>query len=260
MTDSPLSHRPPLTDAEIERLLETPPVWRQSELLRALGIALLSTIVLFGGLGWLVAQSEGWESVRKSFFSWPDFKDAWPMIWDGFKLNVRIFMIAEPIVLAFGLLLAMIRVSRSPALFPVRALAVVYIDFFRGAPALLVMFILGFGVPGLRIEGLPSSPVFWGTVACIVTSSAYTAETFRAGIESVHPSQRAAARSLGLSNAQAFVHVVLPQGIRAVVAPLLSGFVALQKETSLVSAIGPLEATRQAQIYSALNFNYTSYL
>ena len=122
------------------------------------------------------------------------------------------------------------------------------------------MFILGFGVPGLRIEGLPSSPVFWGTVACIVTSSAYTAETFRAGIESVHPSQRSAARSLGLSNAQAFVHVVLPQGIRAVTAPLLSGFVALQKETSLVSAIGPLEATRQAQIYSALNFNYTSYL
>ena len=134
MTDSALTHRSPLSDAEIERLLETPPVWRQSELLRALGIALLSTIVLFGGLGWLVAQSEGWESVRKSFFSWPDFKDAWPMIWDGFKLNVRIFMIAEPIVLAFGLLLAMIRVSRSPALFPIRALAVVYIDFFRGAP------------------------------------------------------------------------------------------------------------------------------
>jgi polar amino acid transport system permease protein len=260
MTDSTLSHRPPLSDAELERLLDTPPVWRQSELLRSLAIALLSTIVLFGGLGWLIAQSEGWEAVRRSFFSWPDFKAAWPKVWDGFKLNVKIFMIAEPIVLAFGLLLAVIRVSRSPALFPIRAIAIVYIDFFRGAPALLVIFILGFGVPGLRIESLPSSPVFWGTVACIVTSAAYTAETFRAGIESVHPSQRAAARSLGLTNVQAFIHVVLPQGIRAVIPPLLSGFVALQKETSLVSAIGPLEATRQAQIYSALNFNYTSYL
>jgi polar amino acid transport system permease protein len=223
-------------------------------------VALLSTVVLFGGFAWLLAQSEGWESVRKAFFSWPDFKDAWPQVWDGFKLNVKIFMIAEPLVLAIGLLLAIVRVSRGPVLFPLRAVAIVYIDFFRGAPALLVIFMLGFGVPGLRIESLPSSPVFWGTVACIITSAAYTAETFRAGIESVHPSQRAAARSLGLTNAQAFIHVVLPQGIRAVIPPLLSGFVALQKETSLVSAIGPLEATRQAQIYSALNFNYTSYL
>ncbi len=260
MTDSTLAHRPPLTEAELERLLVAPPLWRQSALLRSLAVALVSTIVLFGGVGWLLAQSEGWDAVRTAFFSWPDFKEAWPKVWDGFKLNVKIFMIAEPIVLAFGLLLAVVRVSRSPALFPVRSLAVVYIDFFRGAPALLVMFILGFGVPGLRIEGLPTSPIFWGTVACIVTSSAYTAETFRAGIESVHPSQRAAARSLGLSNTQAFTHVVLPQGVRAVIPPLLSGFVALQKETSLVSAIGPLEATRQAQIYSALNFNYTSYL
>ncbi len=260
MTDSTLIHRPPLSDDEVARLLEAPPVWRQSALMRSLAIALLSTVVLFGGLAWLIAQSEGWESVRQSFFSWPDFREAWPKVWDGFKLNVKIFMIAEPIVLAIGLLLAVVRVSRSPALFPIRAIAVVYIDFFRGAPALLVMFILGFGVPGLRIESLPSSPVFWGTVACIVTSSAYTAETFRAGIESVHPSQRAAARSVGLTNAQAFIHVVLPQGIRAVIPPLLSGFVALQKETSLVSAIGPLEATRQAQIYSSLNFNYTSYL
>jgi polar amino acid transport system permease protein len=220
----------------------------------------VSTIVLFGGFAWLLSQSEGWASVRQAFFSWPDFKDAWPKVLDGFKLNIKIFLIAEPLVLAFGLLLAMIRVSRGPVLFPLRALAIVYIDFFRGAPALLVMFMLGFGVPGLRIESLPTSPVFWGTVACIITSAAYTAETFRAGIESVHPSQRAAARSLGLSNAQAFIHVVLPQGVRAVIPPLLSGFVALQKETSLVSAIGPLEATRQAQIQSALTFNYTSYL
>lgn len=228
--------------------------------MRSLIIALASTVILFGGFAWLLAQSEGWESVRQAFFSWPDFKEAWPKVVDGFKLNIKIFMIAEPIVLALGLLLAVMRVSRSPVLFPLRALSIVYIDFFRGAPALLVIFMLGFGVPGLRLGGLPTSPVFWGTVACIITSAAYTAETFRAGIESIHPSQRAAARSLGLTNTQAFLYVVMPQGIRAVIPPLLSGFVALQKETSLVSAIGPLEATRQAQIYSALKFNYTSYL
>ncbi len=260
MSSEALTRRPPLSAEELDRLLNPPPIWRQAALMRSLAIALASTIVLFGGLAWLLAQSEGWASVRQAFFSWPDFKAAWPMVLDGFKLNIKIFMIAEPLVLVIGLLLAVVRVSRNPVLFPLRALSIIYIDFFRGAPALLVIFMLGFGVPGLRIESLPTSPVFWGTVACIITSAAYTAETFRAGIESVHPSQRAAARSLGLTNAQAFIHVVLPQGIRAVIPPLLSGFVALQKETSLVSAIGPLEATRQAQIYSALNFNYSSYL
>jgi polar amino acid transport system permease protein len=260
MSSHALDRRPPLSDEELDRLLNPPPVWRQAALMRSLVIALASTVILFGGFTWLLAQSEGWESVRQAFFSWPDFKEAWPKVVDGFKLNIKIFMIAEPIVLALGLLLAVMRVSRSPVLFPLRALSIVYIDFFRGAPALLVIFMLGFGVPGLRLGGLPTSPVFWGTVACIITSAAYTAETFRAGIESIHPSQRAAARSLGLTNTQAVLYVVMPQGIRAVIPPLLSGFVALQKETSLVSAIGPLEATRQAQIYSALKFNYTSYL
>src|SRR5699024_10988577 len=135
-----------------------------------------------------------------------------------------------------------------------------YIDLFRGAPALLVIMMLGFGMPGLRIEWLPSSPIFWGTTACIITSTAYTAEIFRAGIESVHSSQRSAARAPGLSNFQTFRQVVLPQGVRAVMPPLISGFVSLQKVTALVSTIGPLEATRQAQICSGLNFNYSGYV
>ena len=252
--------RAPLSDSELEKLLHKPAAWQRRDVLRSVGIAILSTILVVAVFSWYLAQSAGWESVRQAFFSWPDFKAAFPKVWEGFKLNVKIFMIAEPIVLAFGLLLAMMRLSKSPMLFPLRAISTLYVDLFRGAPALLVIFMLGFGVPGLRIESLPSSPIFWGTVACILTSAAYTAETFRAGIESVHPSQRAAARSLGLSNAQAFMHVVLPQGVKAVIPPLLSGFVALQKETSLVSAIGPLEATRQAQIYAGVNFNYTSYL
>lgn len=251
---------PPLSDAQVAELLRPKAVWTQPGVIRSLLVALLSSVVIIGGMAWLIGQSEGWASVRQAFFSRPDLQAAFPKIVEGFKLNIRMFMIAEPLVLAFGLLLALVRLGTNPVLFPIRALAIMYIDLFRGAPALLVIMMLGFGMPGLRIEWLPSSPVFWGITACVITSSAYTAETFRAGIESVHPSQRAAARSLGLSNFQTFRYVVLPQGIKAVIPPLISGFVSLQKETALVSTIGPMEATRQAQIYSALNFNYSSYV
>ena len=251
---------PPLSDAQVAELLRPKSFWVQPGVLRSLIIAIFSTIVLFGGMAWLIGQTEGWASVQQAFFSWPDIQSAWPRVVEGFKLNIKMFMIAEPIVLALGLVLAMIRIGNSPVLFPLRALAIGYIDLFRGAPALLVIMMLGFGMPGLRIEWLPSSPIFWGTTACIITSAAYTAEIFRAGIESVHRSQRSASRSLGLSNFQTFRFVVLPQGIKAVIPPLISGFVSLQKETALVSTIGPLEATRQAQIYSGLNFNYSSYV
>lgn len=250
----------PLTDKQVAELLRPKPVWSQPGIIRSLLIAIASTIVIIGGMAMLIGNTQGWASVQQAFFSAPDMRVAWPKVIDGFKLNIKMFMIAEPIVLAFGLLLALVRIGTNPVLFPIRALAIAYIDVFRGAPALLVIMMLGFGMPGLRIEWLPNSPVFWGTAACIITSSAYTAETFRAGIESVHPSQRSAARSLGLSNFQTFRYVVLPQGIKAVIPPLISGFVSLQKETALVSTIGPLEATRQAQIYSALNFNYSSYV
>ena len=253
-------HSPPLSDEEIARLLQKKSAWRQAEVIRSTLIAIVSTFALFGGMAWLIQQSEGWDAVRQAFFSPPDFREAWPKVVDGFKLNVKMFLIAEPIILAFGLLLAVLRLNRNPVLFPLRAFAIGYIDLFRGIPTLLVIMMLGFGMPGLRIDWLPASPVFWGLTAIVLSSAAYTAETFRAGIESIHPSQRAAARSLGLSSTQAFMHVVLPQGVRAVIPPLLSGFIALQKETALVSTIGPLEATRQAQIYSSLNFNYTSFL
>lgn len=253
-------HPPPLSDTEIAKLLQKKSAWQQSDVIRSTLVAIVSTFLLFGGMAWLIQRTEGWESVQQAFFSPPDFREAWPRVVDGFKLNVKMFLIAEPIILAFGLLLATMRLTRNPVMFPLRAFAIGYIDFFRGIPTLLVIMMLGFGMPGLRIEWLPASPVFWGTTAIILSSSAYTAETFRAGIESIHPSQRAAARSLGLSGSQAFMHVVLPQGVRAVFPPLLSGFIALQKETALVSTIGPLEATRQAQIYSSLNFNYTSFL
>ena len=249
-----------LSPEQVQVLLTPVPPWKQGALWKSIAIALISSIVLLTIVGVILANSTGWDSFQRAFLSWPNFKSSWPMVVDGFKLNIKIFLIAEPFILAIGLLIALIRVTRSPVLFPLRAFAVIYTDFFRGAPAILVILMLGFGMPALRLQGIPNDPVFWGTVACILTSSAYTAETFRAGIDSVHPSQRAAARSLGFSNLQTLRMVVLPQAIRRQVPPLLSGFVALQKETALVSVIGPLEATRQAQIYSGLNFNFTSYL
>lgn len=249
-----------LTDAQLRDLLRTPPPWTRRDVQRSILIALVSTIVIGGGLVWLISQSRGWASVQQAFFSWKHFRASFPLVLRAFELNIKIFMLAEPVILAAGLLLAIMRNSRSPVLFPIRAFAVTYIDIFRGAPSLLVIMMLGFGVPALRISSIPKSPVFWGGVACVLTSSAYTAETFRAGIESVHASQRAAARSLGLSSWQSLRYVVLPQAIRTVIPPLLSGFVSLQKETSLISVIGPVEITRRAQIYSAMTFNFTSYV
>jgi polar amino acid transport system permease protein len=249
-----------LSSEQIQALLTPVPPWKQGALWKSIAIALVSSIVLLTIVGVILANSTGWASFQRAFLSWPNFKSSWPLVVDGFKLNIKIFLIAEPFILAIGLLIALIRVTRSPVLFPLRAFAVIYTDFFRGAPAILVILMLGFGMPALRLQGIPNDPVFWGTVACILTSSAYTAETFRAGIDSIHPSQRAAARSLGFSNLQTLRMVVLPQAIRRQIPPLLSGFVSLQKETALVSVIGPLEATRQAQIYSGLYFNFTSYL
>jgi polar amino acid transport system permease protein len=249
-----------LSPDQIAALLRPKPSWQRRDVQRSVLIALASTLVVFGGLAYIVGGSTGWQVVQQAFFSPENFVAAFPMVLKGFWLNVRIFLIAEPIILIWGLILAIVRSTRSPVLFPLRAAAVTYVDIFRGAPAILVILTLGFGMPALRLPGVPNSPIFWGTLACILTSSAYQSETFRAGIESVHTSQRAAARSLGLSSTQAMRYVVLPQAIRTVIPPTLSGFVGLQKETALISVIGPLEATRQAQIYAGMTFNFTSYV
>src|SRR5918997_5297144 len=217
-----------LTEAEIAELLAPRSAWTRADVRRSAAIAFVSSIVFFGALTFLIGRSSGWESVRQAFFSWPDFRAAFPKVLEGFKLNVTIFMIAEPVILIVGLLLAVIRSGRNPVFFPARAAAVAYVDIFRGAPALLVILTLGFGVPALRISGVPNTAVFWGAVACILTSAAYQAEVFRAGIESVHASQRAAARSLGLSSAQALRFVVLPQAVRRGGPAPLWGVVALQ--------------------------------
>lgn len=207
-----------------------------------------------------ITTAEGWPEVRDSFLSRSQFLDSWPDVRSAFWLNVRVFLIAEVCILVFALLIALARSSRAPTLFPLRLAAIVYTDLFRGIPVLLVLYILGFGVPALRLDHVPNDPVFWATVALVLSYSAYVSEVYRAGIDSVHESQRAAARSLGLSSAQTLRFVVVPQAVRRVVPPLLNDFIALQKETALVGVLGPIEAARQAQIDSSRDFNFTSYL
>ena len=181
---------------------------------RGVAIALLSTIVFLVVVVVVVANSPGWPAVHKGFFSWHYFKSTLPEIARAFLLNCKIFLIAECLILPFALLIAVLRSLPGPVFFPLRALAIVYADFFRGVPTVLVIYILGFGVPGLQISGVPTSLVFWGIVVLVLIYSAYVSEVYRAGIESVHPSQEAAARSLGLNRWQTLRKVILPQAVR----------------------------------------------
>jgi polar amino acid transport system permease protein len=227
---------------------------------RSVVIALTSTVVLLTVILLLVVSSPGWPEVRRAFFDGDIFSASWPDIAEAFLLNVRIFLIAEAIILVTALLLAVLRSLPGPVFFPIRALAVGYTDLFRGVPTVLVIYILGFGAPALGVSGIPREPLFWGIVALVLVYTAYVAEVYRAGIESVHPSQEAAARSLGLSRPQALRFVILPQAVRRVVPPLLNDFIGLQKDSALVALIGPVEAFRQSQIEVAGSFNYTPYL
>jgi polar amino acid transport system permease protein len=223
-------------------------------------IATASCIVVFGVLGALIVRAPGWDDVRDAFFDGRQLRESLPDIASAFWLNVRVFVVAEALILVVALLLALARISRAPVLFPLRVLATVYVDLFRGVPVLLVLFLLTFGVPALRLEGVTNDPIFWATTALVLSYSAYVSEVYRAGIESIHESQRAAARSLGLSTAQSMRFVVLPQAVRRVVPPLLNDFIALQKETALVGVVGPIEAARQAQLDVSRTFNFTPYV
>jgi polar amino acid transport system permease protein len=224
---------------------------------RNTAIAALSSLVVIGGLAALVLTSPGWPTVRETFFSWSEFKNAFPEVLSGFWLDVKVFMIVEVVVLVLALAIALIRINRSPGLLPVRMLATVWVDLFRGVPTVLLVYLIGFGIPALELEGLPTDPVVLGGIALTLSYSGYVSEVYRAGINSVHRGQRDAALSVGLTGAQTMRHVVLPQAIRRVGPPLLNDFVALQKDVALISIIGPQEAFRVAQIYQGENFNYT---
>ena len=227
---------------------------------RNVTIALLSTVVFFTVLVLVITSSPGWPEVKTAFFNPTVFREAFPEVLRAFWLNIKIFCVAEVFILAFALVIAVLRSLPGPVFFPIRALAIVYTDFFRGIPTILLIFILGFGVPALGLSGVPTSALVWATAALIIIYSAYVAEVYRAGIESVHPSQDAAARSLGLSRAQSLRHVIVPQAVRRVVPPLLNDFIGLQKDTALVALIGPVEAFRQAQIDTSATFNFTPYV
>jgi len=223
-------------------------------------IALLSTVVFFGVLGYVITHAPGWPQVKETFFSWSEFKSTFPEIARAFLLNVKIFCIAEVFILVVALVLAVLRSLPGPVFFPIRALVIVYADVFRGLPTILVIAMLGFGAPALDLKHVPTSTTFWGIVALVLIYSAYVSEVYRAGIESVHPSQEAAARSLGLSRWQTTRRVILPQAIRRVIPPLLNDFIGLQKDSALVATVGAVEAFNQSQIDTNATFNFTAYL
>jgi polar amino acid transport system permease protein len=227
---------------------------------RSILIALASTVVFAGAVVLLVSNAPGWPEVRRQFFNGEFFRESLRVIPEAFLLNVRIFLIAEGLILVIALLIAIVRSLPGPVFFPLRALAIAYADLFRGIPTILVIYILGFGAPALEIAGVPRDPLFWGVVALVLVYSAYVSEVYRAGIDSVHPSQEAAARSLGLTRGQSLRFVILPQAVRRVIPPLLNDFIGLQKDTALVALLGPVEAFRQSQIEVASSFNYTPYL
>jgi polar amino acid transport system permease protein len=223
-------------------------------------IAALSSILVLGGLAIIAVTSPGWKLLSDTFFKWAYGVEVLPKILLGFMTNVTLTTIATICVATFGLSIALIRTSKAPALTPFRILATVYVDVFRGIPMLLVILLVGFGVPALQIQGLTNNVLILGLTAVIITYTAYVAEVIRSGILSIHPSQRAAARSLGLNYVQTMRHVILPQAFRRVTPPLLNDLVALIKDTGLVSILGVTDAVRAAQIASSRSFNYTPYV
>lgn len=215
----------------------------------------------------VVAVAPGSDIVGERFLNWVHLKQSLlgtataPSVAEAFLLNIRMFLIAEVIILVLALVIALVRGVPGPVFFPFRAVAVVYTDIFRGVPLILVLYMIGFGVPGLGLGYVSTrSDITYGILALVLVYSAYVAEVYRAGIDSVHQSQTAAARSLGLSRWQSMRFVVLPQAVRRVIPPLLNDFIGLQKDTALVSVLGSIEAARAAQIYGAEQFNYSAYV
>ncbi|MCW2590416.1 MAG: transporter permease [Mycobacterium sp.] len=244
-----------MTTAALDRV-----AYRQSRARRSTLIALLSTVVFAAVLLFAVTSSPGWPRVRDSFFNLRVGWDSLPALLQGLWLNIRVLIVCQVLILIFGLALAAVRTLRGPVWFPLRALATGYVDLFRGLPLLICLYLVGFGLPGLRLSGLPTNPVILGGLALVLIYSAYVAEVFRAGIESVHPSQLAAAKSLGLNYRRTMQLVVLPQATRRVTPALLNDFVALQKDCGLISVLGAVDAVRAAQIQVATTYNFTPYV
>ncbi|MGK3953277.1 amino acid ABC transporter permease [Microbacterium sp. I2] len=244
-----------VSSVELERR-----AFRKRQGAASVAISVVSTLVL-AVLAWLlVINTPGWARVQQQFFDPEIALASMPRVWDGFLLNLRVLAMSAVLVLVFGLLLATLRTLRGAVWLPLRAVAAAYTDVFRGIPLIIVLYLVGFGIPGLQMIPVRMPTEFWGTIAITLTYSAYVSEVFRAGIEAVHPSQRHAARSLGLSHGQSMRLVVVPQAFRKVTPALMNDFVAMQKDVGLISLLGAVDAVRAAQIETAAYFNFTPYV
>ncbi|HGG04849.1 MAG TPA: amino acid ABC transporter permease [Aliiroseovarius sp.] len=227
---------------------------------RSAMIATFSTLAVVLAVVILVPMAPGWEKVQKSFFNWDIFVKTFPKLLQAFVWDVAIFAWSAPIIAVWALVIALMRDARSPALYPLRLFAILYNDIFRGIPVILIIYLVGFGVPGLGLPRPWNSPYIWGTVALVLSYSAYVAEVYRTGIDSIHESQRAAAKSLGLTHWDTMRYVILPQAIRRVIPANMNSLISLQKDVALLSFIGPVELLRQAGVYKSLLANFTPYL
>jgi len=232
----------------------------EPEAVRSSVIAAISLLAFAGLVVGLVISSPNWPAVQKQFFSPKHFNASFWDVAGGFITNIEMFIISMLVIPVLALVVALMRSFRGPAFLPIRVISAAYVDFFRGVPLILLILMLGFGLPALDIPGLPRSAFFWGLTALSLSYSAYTAEIYRSGIDAVPESQRSSARALGLTQWQAFRYAILPQAIRNVVPALMNTVVSLQKDVALVSILGVREAVREAEIYAARSFNYTSYL
>lgn len=227
---------------------------------RSTATALLSTLVFAAAIWFGVGNAPGWPRTRETFFDLERGLEALPVVAEGLWLNIRVLAVAAVVTLGLSLVIAVLRTLRGPVWLPVRLLATAYVDLFRGVPLIVLLYLVGFGVPALRFTEGRISPVLLGATAIVLTYSAYVSEVFRAGIDTVHPSQRLGARSLGLDYSQTMRLVVLPQAVRRVTPPLLNDFVAMQKDVGLISLLGAVDAVRAAQIEVTRDFNFTPYV
>ena len=233
--------------------------YRRTRTTRSLLISAISTLVIAALIVVILASSPGWKTTQQTFFNWEYAKSSFPAVLSGMWLNIRMLLVAATGVAVFATLLAAARTLGGPVFFPIRFLAAAYTDIFRGVPFIVVLYIIGFGIPALN----PSRRIdvtLLGTIALVITYTSYVSEVLRAGLESIHPSQRYAARSLGLTHGQTMRHIIVPQAVRKVTPALMNDFISMQKDVGLISVLGATDAIRAAQVQQATTYNFTSYV
>ena len=233
--------------------------YRRARTTRSLLISAISTLIIAALIVVILASSPGWKTTQQTFFNWEYAKSSFPAVLSGMWLNIRMLLIAATGVAIFATLLAAARTLGGPVFFPIRFLAAAYTDIFRGVPFIVVLYIIGFGIPALN----PSRRIdvtLLGTIALVITYTSYVSQVLRAGLESIHPSQRYAARSLGLTHGQTMRHIIVPQAVRKVTPALMNDFISMQKDVGLISVLGATDAIRAAQVQQATTYNFTSYV